>query len=78
LQRFLVVEGHGVRTYPSAAPRWVCSRGRFDVDANEPKAPAKPKYEAPKVQASYTKEELEALISAEGSSVGGGCGCGAT
>lgn len=35
------------------------------------------KYEAPEVQASYEKEELEALIKPEGQGASGGCGCGA-
>ena len=32
-------------------------------------------YEAPQVLASYTKEELEAVVATEGQSTGG-CGCG--
>ena len=39
-------------------------------------ADAKPKYETPKVLASYEKEELEALIRPEGQG-SPGCGCGA-
>ncbi len=60
---------------PVPAPRWVmCSRGRSDVSPNDPKSPSKPQYEPPKVLASYEKEELEALITAEGNSVAAGCG----
>ena len=34
-------------------------------------------YEAPEILASYSKEELEAVIQPEGQSTGGcGCGCG--
>jgi len=48
------------------------------MNAKDPKPEKKQKYEAPKLLASYDKEELESLIRPEGFFLqsGGGCGCG--
>lgn len=53
------------------------------MDRNDRGSDTKPKYEAPKVLASYAKEELETLIRPEGFFLqsgalvdGGGCGGG--
>ena len=43
------------------------------INRNEPTAERETKYEAPKILASYEKEELEELIKLQGQS-SGGCG----
>jgi hypothetical protein len=48
---------------------------RHEAEGRKRSTGSKQRYEAPRVLASYDKEELDSALQVEGQS-GGGCGCG--